>query len=302
VTEKALGDEPERLPLDAVQRWFQAVITHPNGVEEGVSSQEAQRIAHLRRDEIERIVRRSRQLSAEERIGIYAFAYYARLLEVLGEGFPSLRRLLGQEVFEGFAFEYLERYPSRSYTLDHLGARFPRFLEETRSADAGEPPAWPELLVDLALLEWEIAKVFDGPGLEAERPLAPADLEALGAERFASARLVAAPSLRLLAFRFPVNDLYTEIRNAGEGDEIALPSPAPERLALCRSDFIVRRYPLRPWQHVLLEALVAGGTVGEAIARAAAVAEADESTAFSEDEIGRAFGAWTAAGFFRALA
>ena len=30
--------------LDVVQRWFQAVVTHPEGVEGGVESEEAQRL------------------------------------------------------------------------------------------------------------------------------------------------------------------------------------------------------------------------------------------------------------------
>ena len=130
--------------LDVVQRWFQAVVTHPGGVESGVESAEAQALIRLPRGELEAVVRRSRNLTAAERIGIYANAYYARLLECLAAYFPMLQKTLGEEIFEGFAFEYLQRYPSRSYTLSRLGEDFPRFLEETRpDSEESEAPSWP---------------------------------------------------------------------------------------------------------------------------------------------------------------
>ncbi len=284
--------------LDVVQGWFQSVISHPDGVESGISADEAQALIGLGRDELERIVRRSRNLSASERIGIYANAYYARLLECLGECFPILRRVLGADLFEPIALEYLQRYPSKSYTLDRLGDRFAQFLEETRDPDAGAPPAWPEMLADLARFEHAIARVFDGPGSEGEPPFAIDAFQDLGAEELASARLLPAPSLRLLTFRFPLNDLYTAARRAGEEDELTYPLPGIEHVALCRRDFVVRRHPLTPFEHEVLAGIVGGGSVGAALAAAAGMADGEDLGPTIE----RSFAAWTAAGFFRGIA
>ncbi len=292
--------EPREEPaLDVVQSWFQAVISHPEGVASGLSGDEAQRLIGLGRDELERIVRRSHSLTASERVGIYAHAYYARLLECLGECFPILRRILGPDLFEPIAFEYLQRHPSRSYTLDRLGDRFAQFLEETRAPNAGDPPAWPEMLADLARFEHAIARVFDGPGLEGEPPFSVEALQALGAEGLASARLIPSPSLQLLTFRFPLNDLYTAARQAGEDDELEYPVPGVEHLALCRRDFVVRRHPLSQAEYALLDAILDGGTLREALAKAAEVAASDADLA---REVERSFAAWTAAGFFRGVA
>ncbi|HVR12109.1 MAG TPA: DNA-binding domain-containing protein, partial [Thermoanaerobaculia bacterium] len=233
----AAGSEPDgpaRPPLDVVQQWFQAVVTHPAGVAAGAASEAAQGLVRLDRGALERLVRRSSRLTAEQRLGIYANAYYARLLECLRDGFPVLTQVLGAEAFDSFAFDYLQRYPSRSYTLNRLAESFPRFLDETRpdrppagespdaaaaphhppragnlphagrAATAVPPPTWPDFLIDLATLELAIAEVFDGPGAEGEPLLAPADLLALEAGgRFAAARLAPVPCLRLLRFRYP---------------------------------------------------------------------------------------------------
>lgn len=300
---------PEGPELDVVQQWFQAVISHPGGVAGGLGSEEAQRRLAVGPGELGTVVAPSRNLTSEERLGIYAHAYYARLLECLEDSFPVLARALGKEVFTSFAFEYLQRYPSRSYTLDRLGEDFPRFLDETRpdrdpadpAATDSEAPAWPDFLVDLARLEWAIAKVFDGPGVEFQSLLQPEDLEALGPERFAAARLQLVPCLRLLAFRYPVNAYYTAARQAAEEEESPLPDPAPEHLALTRKDFVVRRHPLTSTQHALLQALAGGARVADAIAVAAESAEGDEGTETFAAELRESFRLFAAQGFFQSV-
>jgi hypothetical protein len=289
--------------LDVVQRWFQAVVTHPDGVEGGVESEEAQRLIRLNRSELEAVIGRSRNLTAAERMGIYANAYYARLLECLASFFPVLQKALGEEVFEGFAFEYLQHYPSKSYTLDRLGESFARFLAETRPEpeDGEEPGAvgWPDFLIDLTVFEWNLNQVFDGPGVEG-KPLLTADLlQSFPAERFAEARLVPVPCLRLLAFRFPVNAYYTAARHAGEGEEPPIPDPAPEYVALTRRDFVVRRFPLNAAQHALLEKILAGAPVGEAIAAAAEISGLDDEALGAELQAW--FRLWVAEGFFQSI-
>lgn len=300
-----MSESPPPRTLGTVQEWFQAVVTHPGGVEGGVESEEAQALIRLPRGELEAVICRSRNLTAAERIGIYANAYYSRLLECVGDCFPLLRGALGEDVFNGFAFDYLQRYPSRSYTLDHLGETFPRFLDETRPGpeDGGPPPGevgWPDFLIDLASLEWMLAKVFDGPGTEGQTLLTPEALQAFPAERFAEARLHLVPCLRLLATRFPVNAYFTAARKAeDDGEEAPIPDPAPEYTAITRRDFIVRRYALSQPQHALLAALQSGATVADALAAAAAVSDLDDDALAAE--LRTWFHNFTAEGFFQAI-
>jgi hypothetical protein len=301
MSESPIGGAPRS--LDVVQRWFQAVVTHPEGVEGGVESEEAQRLIHLKRAELEAVIGRSKNLTAAERMGIYANAYYARLLECLAAFFPLLQRTLGEEVFDGFAFEYLQHYPSKSYTLDRLGESFTRFLEETRpEPEEGEEPGalgWPDFLIDLSVFEWNLNQVFDGPGVEGKPLLMAEVLQTFPAERFAEARLVPVPCLRLLAFRFPVNAYFTASRLVEEGEELEIPDPAPEHLALTRRDWVVRRVPLTPAQHALLEKILAGAPVGEAIAAAADLSGLDDEALGAE--LQSWFRIWVAEGFFQSI-
>src|SRR5260370_2264837 len=143
--------------LGQIQRWMQATIMHPGGVVEGMASAEARRLIDVGPNEAEAVVTRSRALTALERLAIYGYAYYARLLECLREEFPVLQHALGEELFDAFAAQYLPQHPSRSYTLFQLGTNFPHFLEETRpphptlphprgeGRERGNPaPDWPD--------------------------------------------------------------------------------------------------------------------------------------------------------------
>jgi len=294
---------PNPRALDVVQRWMQAVIVHPMGVERGLASPQARAEIDVPPDELASIVLPSGSQSSAERLGIYANAYYARLLECLRAEFPMLARAVGEEAFNQFALHYLQKYPSRSYTLGKLGANFPRFLDETSpKSDESEnaPPAWPDFLVDLAALEWTFGEVFDGPGMETETPLSAARLIAIPQDRWGQARLLPAPCLRLLAFRFPVNAHYVALRNeTGEGPSRVLVGlqPQPTWMAVSRRDYVVRRYDLSREQFELLAALLSGEPLGRAVARV--VPSGDDALEPFIDALRDWFAWWTAEGFFR---
>jgi Putative DNA-binding domain len=285
--------------LDAIQRWMQATIMHPVGIAEGMASSEARQHIDVGPDEAEKVVTRSRALTALERLAIYGYAYYARLLECLRDEFPVLKHALGDDLFDAFAAEYLEQYPSRSYTLFHLGVNFPRFLAETRPDQEKEenaPANWPDFLIDLATLELTFNQVFDGPGVEGEALLGADRLQALAPQRLLEARLVGVPCLRLLALRYPVHIYVTAVRRHEDPE---LPGPAETFLAISRRRYVVRHYELSRPAHQLLQALLAGEAVGPAIQ--AAVEAAGPDLEHLPDKLWTWFHDWAAEGFFRSL-
>lgn len=286
--------------LAEIQRWMQAVITHPGGVEEGIGSSAARQQIDIGPEQADRVVTRSRSLSGVDRLAIYANAYYARLLECLRDEFPVLKHALGEETFDAFAVEYLQKYPSRSYTLVELGANFPRFLEETRPHDdeaAGGRPSWPDFLIDLAMLELTFSRVFDGPGVEGKQLLNGDQIASLDPERLLEARLICVPCLRLLALRYPVHDYVRSVRRK---EDVAPPEPAATFLAIGRRDYVVHYYDLTEVSYRLLLALQNGEPIGTAIHQVATTAGTDiDQTAIN---LRQWFQEWAAEGFFEGIA
>ena len=223
-----------------------------------------------------------------------------------------LKRTLGDEAFDGFAFGYLQDYPSRSYTLNELGRHFPRYLEDTRPAPDGtesEPSStesfvegveeWPDFLIDLAQLEWAIYEVFDGPGVEGQSLLGAEQILDLQPEQWAEALLEPVPCLRLLATRFPVNDYYTRLRQVKENEFVPMPSSHKSFVALSRRDFVVRRYNLSRTEFELLHSIQQGLPLGQAIENAAKASSDGVDQLAGNLKLW--FRNWTAEGFFRAI-
>ncbi|MEU2868204.1 DNA-binding domain-containing protein [Streptomyces olivoreticuli] len=186
--------------LSAVQRWMQAVILDPTGEDPGHT------------------VTASRRLSARERLLIHQRGYRLRLVECMRGLHPGSAHLLGREIFDGFALDYLDAHPSRSPTLTGLSDGFADHLDRTRP-DAGpgaEREAWIDLLIDLVRFERAFTEVLDGPGPEA------------GAGP--------APPARLLRACAPVHAYVAAVHR---GEDPPPPEQGPVFLALTRRDFTV---------------------------------------------------------------
>jgi hypothetical protein len=286
------GDAPR--PLADLQQWMQAVITHPDGVQGGIRSAAAREAIDLPPEELDRIVAPSKSLDSARRLGIYANAYFARLLECLREEFPALRRAVGENAFAAFVAGYLQQRPSQSYTLAELGRSFPKFLEETRPADNEPRPNWTDFVIELARVERVYADVFDGPGIEQLRVLQPEDLITISPERWTSARLVPAPCLRLLELTHPVHEYITAVRK----QQLApVPEPAATWLVISRRDYVVRRTAVSQDEYSALASLVAGKPVGDAILSVMN----DENEGTLAGDLQNWFHHWAAAGYFIAV-
>jgi hypothetical protein len=278
--------------LDRLQRWFQAVIMHPDGIVPGVLGPDARQHIELAPGELERVVTRSRTLTAAERVAIYGRAYHARLTECLEAEFCILRQAIGEDLFRLFARAYLSSCPSQSYTLADLGKGFPDYLHDTRPAEsaAGEEEAWPGFIVDLARFERAFSEVYDGPGVEGG-PMPSADgLRTLLTGRDRQVRLAPAASLRLLTFQYPVHNYFHAVRH---GQETEFPAPAKTFLAMNRRDYVVTTLELSATQYALLSGLLEGQTVGQSLRRAGASMPDQRAQLIASIE------KWSQQGFFR---
>ncbi|HEX8128039.1 MAG TPA: DNA-binding domain-containing protein [Pyrinomonadaceae bacterium] len=250
VKDESMGD----IELGRLQRWMQAVITHPGGVGSGVASPAARQSVAVDAKTLETIVIPSETLTGAERLAIYCRSYHARLLQCLREMLPALYHALGENLFNLFALDYLQHHPPQSYTLDNLADRFAQHLAETRpDADAppGERESWPDFIIELAAMEWAFLKVYDGDGLEGRALPSAESIRALAFERILESRPAPAPCLRLFAFRYPVHVYMLAVRR---GDRPPIPAPSETFVAATRLDFRVMLHELSAQQYAVLKA------------------------------------------------
>jgi putative DNA-binding protein len=106
----------------------------------------------------------SRTLSAEARLGIYRKSCRLRLLRCLREQLPLLHQALGDELFDGFADQYLALHPPRSYTLERLDAEFVDYLQNERPDRDSQREWWPDWMIDLVRFDQISRAVFHGTG------------------------------------------------------------------------------------------------------------------------------------------
>ncbi|WP_374314235.1 putative DNA-binding domain-containing protein [Dongia sp.] len=98
-------------------------------------------------------VRGNERLPAADLLEVYRRGYGLRLVEALGNDFPGLRGLLGEDDFANVARDYVATHPSRHPSLRWLGSGLADFL-----ADHGSV-----LSADMARFDWAVALAFDAP-------------------------------------------------------------------------------------------------------------------------------------------
>jgi hypothetical protein len=253
---------------------MQGVVTHPGDVYQAAAE------AVL---DVDAVILPSASLQPIQRVGLYHGMYMLRMIEALTIDYSALAHFLGEEAFEELVRAYVQRFPSRSYTLNRLGDSLPEFIATSTFKRR-------IFLRDLARLELAMTQVFDE--IEAE-PLPGDAIASIAPERIADARIVPIPALRLLSLDYDANEAFQAWR-----DERAIkPRRQKAWLAVHRRDYGVYRMPLEREAFTFLGLLIAGQTIGGAIAafhrRFKRLPEQDEIFTWFRD--------WSAAGLFAAI-
>jgi len=150
-----------------------------------------------RSQDILRSVRGNARESAETMFGVYRNAYWARLVEALGNDLPGLKALMGDEAFDRMARAYVAKYPSQHPSIRWAGRHLAEFL-------ASEAPYHDEpWFADMARFDWALAFAFDA----ADAPAAGlADLVGVPPEFWGSIRLAFHPTLDVFRVSTPVDE------------------------------------------------------------------------------------------------
>jgi hypothetical protein len=229
--------------LSQLQTWLQGAIMDPA---------EAGDVADF-------VVATSR-LPAARRLAIYQHGYLTRLIDCLRAHYPVVRRLLGAELFTEFARDYLRARPSRSYTLETLGAGFADHLAATRpDAMSPEREPWVDLLLDVVRFERAFTEAHAAAGAEfSEPPRAAPEPES---PSWPDTAVSTVECLRLMRAGSAVHTFAVAVRAQ---QDPPLPPQREVRLALARKDFVVTATELDEPRYRLLAGLRAGTPLGRA--------------------------------------
>jgi hypothetical protein len=226
----------KQFTLSQIQSWMQSALVGTNA-----------------QAQPENFINESSRLTAARHLNIYRQSYIARLRECMKNQFSALAFALGEDLFQMFADQYLDSYPSGSYTLNHLGKKFPDFLEQTRpDADAPEKEEWVDFIIELARFEYELSVIFDAHCEEEfERATESTPDEALKP----------APLFRLFHHRHPVSRYYLDVTQKKAPE---LPFEEESFCAATRNDYRLSLSELKPAQFYFLERLTKGERVAQA--------------------------------------
>ena len=146
---------------------------------------------------------------AETRLGIYADAYWLRLLDALRDNYPAVNGLLGDDAFETLVKAYIAEHPSPYRSIRWFGDRLAEFLAATPPYDT-QP-----VLAEMARFEWALRAAFDAADtaplpMEAAAAVAPADWPDLQLEFH--------PSVDRLDLRWNVPAIWQQFDQGQEPD------------------------------------------------------------------------------------
>ena len=202
---------------------------------------------------------------AGRRFDVYRNNVAVSLTEALGQGFPVVKRLVGQEFFDAMAGVFLRAHPPRSPVLMHYGTAMPDFLE------AFPPVRHLPYLADVARLELALRQSYHAADAA---PVDPASVIGLPPERMPSLRFRFAPALRLIRSAHPIHGIW---RANTEGDA-PRPRPGAEDVAVLRPGFDPLPHLLPPGGGAVLALLLTGAPLAEA---AEAAPDCDIAALFS---------------------
>ena len=182
-------------------------------------------------------------------LGIYRNAYTGRLVGILREEFPKLRRLLGDRVFDDLAHAYLAAHPSTYFSVRWVGRELAGFLA------AADPWRKDPGLAQIARIEWAETMAFDaadGP------PVARADLATVPPTAWPGLVLTLHPSVNRIAVSPDVFAIWNRLANQEPGGSVppVLASEAPH--LVWRIGLDVKLRPAERDESAALDALAKG--------------------------------------------
>jgi hypothetical protein len=183
------------------------------------------------------------------------------LIRALGQRFPVIGRLVGDEFFRAMAHAYVTTHPPVSPIVMFYGETFPDFIDGFAPANAVP------YLGDVARIEVARGRAYHAADAT---PMEPAAFAGILSEELSDLEVRLHPSVSVIESRHPIVSIWKVNSDPGRVTPIA---PWASETALVARPFMeveVRRLPFGT--AAFLSSLVTGGTMAEAVEAGAAAA------------------------------
>ena len=180
-------------------------------------------------------IRSKKDFAPQNQLGIYVDSYRWRLIDVVAEDYPVLKRYLGAEKFNQLINDFVDQNNSDHFNIGRFAIKLPKFLVQKK---------YDKFAIELCELETAIAQLADAEETEA---LTSKDLEKFDAESLENLILQPRAALKLFAFDHATNRYYLE-----EVNEVI---EQKTYLAVFRHDDVMWRIDLEHDEFSLLQKL-----------------------------------------------
>ena len=189
-----------------------------------------------------------------QRLALYRGNLGATWRRVLGQAYPVVLALVGDDYFSGLARAYGRRHPSANADLNQFGGDFASFL--TTFPPAAQLPYLP----DMARLEWALHRAHyapDAAGLPAQA------LSGLAPEQLEASRFALHPACTLIASDWQLLALWRAHQE--EGGSFPQEMAGSSALLVCRPRWRAQVLALDAASHAALAQLTRGEDFGTAL-------------------------------------
>lgn len=184
---------------------------------------------------------------AGKRFDVYRNNVVHSLITAMGDAFPAIKKIVGDEFFDAMAGLYVRAHPPQEPMMMFYGRQFPAFLAEF------EPAASMPYLPEVARLELARRDCYHAADAN---PVDAMDLTAMSPEALMAARVTFVPSAILFESDVPAHSIWHY--NMVEQFQITNPQ---EWILLARPEFDVVVYQLDAATYAVLNALQQGATL-----------------------------------------
>jgi hypothetical protein len=229
--------------LQQLQALLYRLIVAPNGVAEELANDKGA-------IDLDEVIVGDARMTSVERTGIYADAYFYRLLDALKENFPATLAVAGADEFHNLISSYLLAHPPTEPSLLHSGRYLADYLDRSPML-----VRWP-FIADLARLERALIESFHAADATS---LDRAAVESIPPDKWPSLRLRFHPATRVLRLQWRVEEI---LRAVEQNKQLPEAVGAPVTMFVWRKEARVFYRSVEPIEETALNMIEQGCDFG----------------------------------------